>query len=159
MLRLDLTLSFLKKWRKSCLTVVKFQVQWAENMAAAATDEEASGVNGRNMWEGTAHHDCDSFARTDTNVNRKRPRSRNLARDALHYVIEIILSYLCLHASRESAFLTEAYFLLRSFFHSPRADEAKVRNALIEFSGLIDPFLWWLQATAFAQPRTFKLWA
>ena len=45
----------------------------------------------------------------------------------------------------------EAYFfLLRSFFYRPRA---KLRNALIEISGLIDPFLWWLQATAFAQPR------
>ena len=60
-------------------------------MAAAATDEEASGVNGRNMREGTAHHDCDSVARTDTDVNRKRPRSRNLARDALIHVINIIL--------------------------------------------------------------------
>ena len=73
---------------------MKFQVHWAETLAAAATAEEASGVgwtDGRNMREAKeTAHDCDSFARNDTNVNRKRPRSRNLARDALYHVIDIL---------------------------------------------------------------------
>ena len=44
----------------------------------------------------------------------------------------------------------EAYFFCCG--HSFTRPRAKLRNALIEISGLIDPFLWWLQATAFAQP-------